>query len=298
MTVLFLLFQFFKTYTIEEIDELGRRFGLVIAKLFPYRKKLIEDNIRHFLKWTNQPETNLSDLVTKNYEHMGMLFFENFWLRGVSSADYSEHVTLEVEPALKHALETEKQGIVLIGHLGNWELLVTGMSLLTGKPIAFISKKIKNKSFNFFMHSLREQYQNRMIPTGNARDVINKILRSGKTIGLAADQSAPVESYWDYFLGRPVPIFLGPASFALKHRLPLYFLVPIRTGQGRFVIYGEEIQTNDLDPSDKKSLYTLTVRHTRVLETYIKKYPEQYYWIHKRWKHTVKSQNYMPIYHS
>lgn len=298
MNVLAILSQFFKNYSIEEIDETGKRFGSIVRKVFPYRKRLIEENIRHFLKWANRPETDLPDLVNKNYEHMGMLFFENFWLSGVRLSDYCQHVTLNVDPALKLALENERQGIVLIGHLGSWELLVSGMSLLTGKPVSFISKKIKNQSINFFMHSLREQYNNRMVPTGFARDVINKILGAGKTIGLAADQSAPVESYWDYFLGRPVPIFLGPASFALKHRLPIYFLAPIRTGPGKFVIYGEEILTSDLDPADKKSLYILTVRHTRVLETYIKKYPEQYYWIHKRWKHTEKSPIYMPLYHT
>ncbi|MBN8704412.1 MAG: lysophospholipid acyltransferase family protein [Bacteroidetes bacterium] len=294
--MLTLFAQFFKDQSIEEIDKTGITVGNIIEKIFPYRKKVIQENIKYFLKWANRPESDLDNLVSQNYEHMGMLFFENFWLTRVGLIEYTQHVTLEVDSSLKSALENEKPGVVLIGHLGNWELLVSGIPLLTGKPISFISKKIKSKSVNFFMHSLREQYLNRMVPTEDARDVINKILKSGKSIGLAADQSAPIESYWDYFIGRPVPMFLGPASFALKNRIPIYFLAPIRTGPGTFVIYGEEIQTDDLDPEEKQSLYILTTRHTRVLETYIKRYPEQYYWIHRRWKHTSKWQSYLPKY--
>lgn len=288
--------QFFKDYSIEEIEKIGGQAGHFIEKVFPYRKKVIKENIRHFLKWANRPESDLNQIVSQNYRHMGMLFFENFWIRNVNLNEYKKHVTLDLDPDLQSSLINEKQGIVLIGHLGNWELLVSGIPLLTGKTISFISKKIKNKTVNNFMHSLREQYNNRMVPTEDARDVISKILKSGKSIGLAADQSAPLESYWDYFLGRPVPIFLGPASFALKNRIPIYFLAPIRTGPGTFVIYGEVIQTNDLDPDDKQSLYILTTRHTRVLETYIKKFPEQYYWIHRRWKHTSKWQTYLSKY--
>ncbi|MCK6602247.1 MAG: lysophospholipid acyltransferase family protein [Bacteroidetes bacterium] len=287
---------FFRDVSLAETGVFGARAGEALFRIFPFRKKIIRENIDHFLVWAGRGQMDTDSLILENYRHMGMMFFENFWLRNFRKETYTHSVQTDFPPDLETGLKSGVPAVILIGHLGNWELLVAGMPLLTGHPVTFISKKIKNRSVNWFMHALREQNLNRMVPTAMAREVINQELAAGKPIGLAADQSAPLKSYWSYFLGRPVPIFLGPASFALKHRVPIFFLAPIRTAPGEFTIKGEIIRTDDLNPADRESLYILTERHTRILETYINKFPEQYYWIHKRWKHSEKASDYLPAY--
>jgi len=287
---------FFRDLSLAETGLTGAKAGEILYRLFPFRKKTISENIAHFLVWAGRNQSEAESLILGNYRHMGMMFFENFWLRNFRKETYTQSVQTDFPPELEAGLRSGVSAVILIGHLGNWELLVSGMPLLTGHPVTFISKKIKNRSVNRFMHSLREQNLNRMVPTAMAREVINQELAAGKPIGLAADQSAPLKSYWSLFLGRPVPIFLGPASFALKHQVPIFFLAPVRTAPGEFTIKGEIIRTDDLDPKARESLYILTERHTRVLETYIKKYPEQYYWIHKRWKHSGKAPDFLPAY--
>lgn len=283
---------FFRNYSTIQLNKLAEKIGNFLFRFFPYRKSVIKNNIQIFLNYNQQDQFSADQLVKKNYRHIASLFLEGFKLQHVDESEFKNYISFDKDSKLFEELKSEKSAVILLAHLGNWEFLATGLGILLDEPIYFVTKKLTSHSANQYMHKMREQFSNRMIPMEYSREVLNQKLSEGKKIGLAGDQSANVESYWGNFLGVKVPIFLGAASFALKNNVPLFELFPIRQSDGRFIIYGEKIKSDDLDRNQKESLYILTDRHTRVLEKYISKYPDQYYWIHKRWKHADKAHLY------
>lgn len=289
---------FFKNVSTHSLVRNGKLLGLFLYYILPYRKNVIRRNLKLFENYFPDDEINIDQIVRLNYQHMATLFLEGLVIPGLSEDELKHYISFEDSSELLTKLKNEKNAVLLLGHIGNWEFLASGIGALLGEPVYFVTKKLTSKRTNKFMHKMRESFRNRMIPMEYSRDVLNRALLDGHKIGLAGDQSAHVESYWDKFLGVPVPIFLGAASFALKTNSPLYLLVPIRNEDGTFSVYGEEIKSDDLDAAKKESLYTLTTRHTHALEKYIKLYPEQYYWIHKRWKHAGKANLYYPKYHN
>lgn len=249
------------------------------------------------MQYSNKGFENIEELILKNYQHMGIIFLEWFWLPEISDKVFLDYVRKDELSSDYRLLENESRAIILIGHHGNWEVLSGGGSLLLGKTIHFVTKIQKSKSSNFLVHKMRERYGNRMIPMEQSREILNQVLQKHKWAGLAGDQTASVSSYWDHFMGLPVPIFLGAAMFSLKNNTPIYMLFPMRQKNGKIKVYCEKVKSDDLDPLEKESAYILTTRHTRILEKYIDLYPDQYYWIHKRWKHTDKASQYYPKYH-
>lgn len=290
--ILFFLSRFFKQVNPESKVRLARKLGWILYYLFPYRKKVITRNIS--LLKAHYPDINLrtEDLVRLNYNHLACLILEVLSLPQLSDDELKKLIHFEETSPILDKLKQEKSAVILTAHLGNWELFATSLGVLVGEPVHFVTKKLTSPSTNRYMHQMRETFGNRMIPMEYSRLVLNETLKEGKKIGLAGDQNAPLESFWETFLGLPVPIFLGAASFSLKNNAPLYFLAHIRQSDGTFKIVGEKVKSDDLDPSKKESLYILTTRHFRILEDLIHHYPDQYYWIHKRWKHTNKADQY------
>lgn len=277
----------------------GRQIGHLIYQIFPYRRSVIRKNLAYYFKYFSIDPSVSDEIIRKNYEHMGCLFIENFWMKGVKPDVLLRSVSIDnPEGESWRYLERRQPAIIALGHIGNWEFIVSTIRYLTGHPVYFISKKIKNRSVNRYMHQLRQQSGNRMIMPEQAREILYPELNRGESLGLAADQSAPIESYWDYFLGQPVPVFLGPATFSIRHRIPIVFLAPIRNEDGTFTIYHEYIPSEDLfDQPSPTNRYQLTNRYLTTVEKYIRLFPDQYYWIHKRWKHSHRWQEFMPKYH-
>ena len=101
---------------------------------------------------------------------------------------------------------------------------------------------------------------------------------------MLSDQSAPKESVYVKFFGRSVATFQGPAAFALKSRAPVVMLFMIRQQNGTYKLFSEEIPCSDLEEYNQENVEILTQRHVAVLEKWISQYPEQWLWMHKRWK--------------
>ncbi len=115
-----------------------------------------------------------------------------------------------------------------------------------------------------------------------------RTLRNGGLLVMLGDQSDPGESFFTEFLGRRTSVFLGPAYLALKAGVPLFVGMCRRTGDGRYKVENEEIDHSDLGTT-KADAEELTRRYTRVLERFIYQYPEEWFWLHNRWKRTERS---------
>ena len=112
-----------------------------------------------------------------------------------------------------------------------------------------------------------------------------KALSEGRVVGILADQTAPMESVSVEFFGRMVPTFEGPAVFSLKTGAPIVMACALRISEGKYSVEFQEIQTDDLKGFSDENVETLTQRHVSLTEEIIRKNPDQWMWMHKRWKH-------------
>jgi KDO2-lipid IV(A) lauroyltransferase len=126
------------------------------------------------------------------------------------------------------------------------------------------------------------------IPRGAALRGILKALREKKFVAILADQDAGSNGIFVDFLGRPASTGRGPAAFVLKTQAPIVFCVAIREPNGRHRVEAESL-TFDLSQngpalSEEEKLKFVTQAWTRVLEKYIRQYPDHWFWMHRRWK--------------
>jgi KDO2-lipid IV(A) lauroyltransferase len=110
-------------------------------------------------------------------------------------------------------------------------------------------------------------------------------LKEKKMIGIAADQRGPEGGVKVKFFNTEVPVYSGPAVLSLKTGAPILSLLTVRQRDYSYKIIVKEIDTNGLPENFDDSVVELTQRHTLHLENMIKKYPEQWFWMHKKWKH-------------
>jgi len=110
-----------------------------------------------------------------------------------------------------------------------------------------------------------------------------KVLSDGGVLAILADQSDPSATYFGEFLGRRATMFNGAAFFALKAQVPLFVGMCRSISDGKYKIEMLEINTSDLTFC-KEDIVILSSRYTRVLEEYIQRWPEEWFWLHNRWK--------------
>jgi KDO2-lipid IV(A) lauroyltransferase len=102
---------------------------------------------------------------------------------------------------------------------------------------------------------------------------------------MVADQRGPSDGIRINFMGRKASVFAGPALLALKTGAPIMFGVTIRQPDFSYKLVIEVISTSDLPEEEELKIAELSQRHASVLEKYIRQFPEQWFWMHKRWKY-------------
>ncbi|HTP14086.1 MAG TPA: lysophospholipid acyltransferase family protein, partial [Bacteroidota bacterium] len=131
----------------------------------------------------------------------------------------------------------------------------------------------------------RTMFGNSIVPMESAVRELLRLLHEGKAVGMVADQTAAKESISIPFFGREVPTYEGPAMFSLKTGAPLLLGLAIRREDGTYSGRFEEVPSADISGYTKEHVAELTRRHVAMMEAIIRRYPDQWMWMHKRWKH-------------
>jgi KDO2-lipid IV(A) lauroyltransferase len=163
--------------------------------------------------------------------------------------------------------------------------------------MVYLYQEQNNPHVDALIHGIRTQMKMASIPRGAALRGILKALREKKFVAILADQDAGSNGLFVNFLGRPASTGRGPAAFVLKSQAPIVFLVAVRQPRGRHAVIAEllsfDFSTNGLrqngEADEEQQLRRITEAWTKVLEKYIRQYPDHWFWMHRRWK-TKKDQ--------
>ncbi len=193
-------------------------------------------------------------------------------------------VTVEGAENLHNALSRGKGAIVFLPHFGNWELLALVYGALIPHQAKAIAFPLKNERLNAYVCKYREHLSLELIPRRQAVRETLRALKSNHAVGFFADQNAGAEGVAVKFFGKPASAARGPVVLALKTGAPLLFSVDIRQADDRHHVHILPPIKLEATTNFEQDVHKWTTHLLMQLETYIRKFPEQWLWLHNRWK--------------
>jgi Kdo2-lipid IVA lauroyltransferase/acyltransferase len=256
--------------------------SLAFYYLSPRRRLIALHNLRRAF-----PEKSMTDviLIAKGvYRNMAIVAAEFFDIPWLTKDRIQEMVEVE---GLEHCVEAlkKKRGLLMVSaHFGNWELQAIAFSLLF-QQFLFLYRPLDNLFLDRLVTSVRSLTGNRPLAKKKAMRQMLLTLRTNGIVGLLIDQNwSWQEGVFVDFFGRPACTSDGLARLALHTGAPVIpgFIIRLETGKYRMVI-GKPIDLVNTGER-KKDVFINTQNFTRIIEDMIRKYPNQWFWVHQRWK--------------
>ena len=217
------------------------------------------------------------------YTHLGKVIMEVFWFarRGTNTLD-SRFTIVGVENFEK-AVALDKGILVLMGHIGNWELMAYPEFLQTYEINAVV-KSLRNEKVDQYWVGVRNRLGLNQLPAKNSLRACLRILRNKGLVGQILDQNMKqINGVFVDFFGLQACTSPGLAVLASHTRAPVVPLIMVRKENDCHEI---QILPHVLPPEDREeeAIREKTQEYTHILEQAIRNHPEQWIWLHRRWR--------------
>lgn len=260
------------------IEWIGNRLGLLLYHAFPKFRKRALSNLSLATK-LNLNEEELVSIAKKSLQSLCITFLQYPKIRKEKNMD---HLVTCVNPRIAETLIQEGKGIVfLCAHQANWELFFLEGCLRM--PGVAIGRPIKNTSLYDYVVSIRERFGGQIIPPKQALKEGLRALKQGKFLGIVGDQGMPESPFSSVFLGRKAYTTTAPALLAYKTGSALIVATMKRENGRYFITYSDPLFPN-LDTPLKEDVDRLMEKSLTILENSIIEKPEEWMWIHNRFK--------------
>jgi KDO2-lipid IV(A) lauroyltransferase len=279
-----------QTLPLARVLALGEALGKFTFSILRIRRRVALENLAQ--AFPEKSATELKQIARRSYENLGMMMLEYLQLPKLSPNEFLQRMSFSMpkeQNPFEQALAFGKGAICMTGHFGNWEYL-GALAALLQYPTIYLYQEQNNPYVDALIRNIRTRMKMPTIPRGAALRGILKALREKKFVTLLADQDAGSNGIFVDFLGRPASTGRGPAAFVLKTEAPIVFCVAIREPGGRHRIEGELLTFNfsknetTANWDEEKKLQLITEAWTKILEKYIRQYPDHWFWMHRRWK--------------
>ncbi len=220
-------------------------------------------------------------LARASFRHLGRTMFELVGVRQIDrEADAFIEWPAEDRAALDAALAKKKGVLFISGHLGNWELLARRVAL-AGYPCQTIAKETSDPRLTAWVDAFRAQAKLKAIWRGRegAAKSMLRALKQGEILGMLIDQDTNVQSVWVPFFGRLAKTPRAAADLALRTGAAVMLGFCQRDARGTYQLRMHEVPVAASDTPE-----SLTARLTAGLEAAIREHPEQWVWMHRRWR--------------
>lgn len=266
----------------------GIRFGGLIGALLYYflrkeRAKSLEGLRIAF--GADKPERELHHILKKSFQNLGKGLIEIINFGNLKPEQIASLITIEGEEYLKEA-ENEGNGTILItGHLGNWELMAAALSL-RGYPLHVIAAPLYDPRIDEWIVQHRSRFQVETISRGSpsSSKKILGVLRKKEILGLLIDQDTKVNGIFVNFFNKKAYTPTGAAELALRSEAATMMCFITRLPNDHHRITIEKPMTLAQGSDHMKDVEINTARFTSRIEEHIKQYPDQWVWMHRRWK--------------
>ena len=261
---------------------LGERIGELGHSPLGIRRDVVEKQIAAAFPDRNNDE--VQRIARASYRHLGRNAVEAVLIGRKGPEGILDMV--EQVDGWEHISGARSEGRAAIGvaaHHGNWEVL-GGFLAAKGFAPEVVVRGMENKLFEEYLNANRARLGIKVVRDSVAVRQLTKSLREGGFVCLLADQGVlGLASSYVPFFGRPAKTPRGFAVFALRFDVPVCFMDMIRLPNGRFRAVFEPVEIERTGDREK-DIDSMVARYSEILEKWVRKYPEQYFWQHRRWR--------------
>lgn len=235
----------------------------------------------------NRPDAERLRLAGACYRFFGAVLWEFLNLPRIPRDRLGEFITLADRDVLDRAL-AEGRGVVLVsGHLGNWELMA-GTLAAEGYPVSMYVGGQSNALVDGVMNAVRRSLGSETIGRGNLRGLL-KALKARRIVALLADQHESTKRWYVRFFGQPVSAVSGPAQMLRRSGAVLVFGACLREGPFRYRTQFRALPVPPPAADEERDVLNVTQVLFDALESVVKDHPEQYFWLHRRFRPIPKT---------
>ena len=259
----------------------GRGIGVVLRTVVRYHRASAEDALR--VAFPEQTAAWRNAILRATYTNMGLMVVETLRGMRLDAAQTAMLFEWDGREHLEAALRRGRGVMLLCAHLGNWELQARAIAL-AGYPLHMIVKPLRPASVNAMMTAMRTSAGARILPSRNSSRAALRALRDGGVLGFVLDQNMiRTEGIFVRFLNRWACTTPGLAHLASAAGAPVVPAFSERRPDGRHVIH---VMPALEPPPDREpeTLRAATQAYVAVIEAYIRAHPEQWIWVHRRWR--------------
>lgn len=224
-------------------------------------------------------------LLRAEYRNLGWLLAEFCQMSRYTRENTRDFIRYE---GLEHYLAARNRGrgvLIVTGHLGAWELSSYYHSLM-GYPMGMVIRRLDNELVDRMVNAIRCRHGNRVLHKDDFARGLLASMRKGETVGILMDTNmTPPQGVFVDFFGHPACTASGLARVALRTGAAVLpgFLLWESTEQKYVLHFGEEMQLVRTDDDDVDTVAN-TQQFTSAIEQYVRRYPDQWLWLHRRWK--------------
>ena len=260
----------------------GNLLGRLI-KLFPGRRRIARGALEHHLGYSTAESRAL---VHNNFQHTGRSFLELLHSRKVDHRFMQKRIRIEEPERLESIIHTQRPIVAITGHLGAWELLSGFIALyFPQRPCQIVVRHPKNKALKEMMLHFRAKNNVEIVSSKEAAPRVRSCLSKNGLSGFLVDHNSKrSQSVFLPFLRDYAAVNMGPALLALRSRAIVWPIFMMRDGAGYVIHNHEPLDTQKLEGTLREKVDQVAAFYTREVEAMVRKYPEQWLWMHKRWK--------------
>ena len=264
----------------------ARRLGMLVGRAIYYvdarHRRIVIRNMGHAWGDRKSP-ARIRQLARAVFENLGQVLFEAGQLLYLGPAVFSRRVRIQGEENYRRAKAQGKGVLCLTAHVGNWEVMPIAAWMLS-QPLNVVYRPLDFQPLDRVMRNLRGRLGAIMIPTKGSMFSLFRALKRGENVALLMDQNVDwYDGVFVEFFGRRACTNKGLALLAQRTGAPVIPVFLVRQTEGYTIFIGEEIPREDSgDPI--KDMEENTRRYNQAIETIADEYPEQWFWVHQRWK--------------
>ncbi len=260
---------------------IGGWLGTLVYYLAPQQRELACEHLRDCLTFSD--ERRVKAVAKQCFENLGKTVVEFMQLPRLDKQQIQQYVTFEGVEHVQQALARGKGAIILTGHFGNWELLAASISA-TVAPLTPIVRELRSARLNALVSSYREKSGYRTIDRDTGVRHALRCLKRNELLGIVADVDTAVSGVFVDFFGRRAYTPYSPVAIARKTGAAILPTFIVRQPDGSHHAIIEPPLALKRTSMKEKDLVANTQKFTKIIESYIRRYPTQWIWMHRRWK--------------
>jgi KDO2-lipid IV(A) lauroyltransferase len=262
---------------------LGSRIGDLSRRILKKKGRIVKDNYTKAFGSNHRTACCFERDVFRHFGVMGVEFLrfpimDDLWME--------KNVAVEGHEHFQEAISSGRGAMLLSAHAGNWELMLKKIACFSEKRLMVLNRPIKNAAIHDFIESYRSRFgKTDSILSGSAAQPIFRHLLKNGLVGVVLDQNAGLrDGIFVPFFGRMAATYSSIARISIRSGSPVLPIFNRRNSDGTYKVTVSPPVRPEKSGRIEDEILRLTTVYTQAIEGHIRSYPEQWIWMHRRWK--------------